>query len=169
MWFEMVFHKMKLDNKKYYIHYYRTLLFGFCSLFIGLFTLWMLRPPYPKFDISYLFILPVFLIISITTIYFGGKTLLNFNKFIQLELQDDQLKYLIIGKGRGAGLNYFINPSFKTINYSNIKFINILCTNYFEKHIQIFQNDGSKIVIPLLYLSERELEEIVIEIKKRLI
>jgi len=129
----------------------------------------MLIPPYPKFDISYLFILPVIGIISITTIYFGGKTLLNFNKFIQLELQDDELKYLIVGRGRGAGLNYFINPSFKTIKYSNIKFINILSANYYEKHIHIFQNDGSKILIPLLYQSEKELEEIVIEIKKRLI
>ena len=160
---------MKLNNKTYYIAYYRTLLFGFCSLFCGLFTLWMLIQPIPKFDISYLFTIPMIGIISITSIYFGVKTLLKFNKFIQLDLKDDELKYLIVGTGRGAALNYYINPSFKTIKYSNIKFVNILRQNYFEKHIQIVQNDGFKIVIPFLYQSEKELEEIILEIKKRLI
>lgn len=156
-------------SKKYYIHYYRTILFGTCSLLIGLFALWMLIPPYPKFDISYLFILPVIGIISITTIYFGCKTLLNFNKVIQLELQDHELKYLIVGKGRGAGLNYFINPAFKKIRYSNIKSVTISTENCFEKHIQVFQYDGSKIAISLLYQNEKELEQIVSEIKRRLI
>ena len=160
---------MILNNKKYYISQFRTLLFGFCSLFIGLFTLWMLMPPYPKFDISYLFIIPVVAVISGTTIYFGIKTLLKFNKFIQLELEEDELKYLIVGTGRGAGLNYFINPAYRTIKYSNIEFINILDANYSGKHIQILQKDGSKIAISFLYQSEKELEEIIQEIEKRLI
>jgi hypothetical protein len=122
----------------------------------------------PNFDISYLFIIPIASIISITTIYFGSKTLLKFNKFIQLELQETELKYLIIGTGKGSALNYFINPSFKTIKYSNIKFINITNENY-EKHIQILQNDNSKIVLPLMFQNKKELEEIILEIKKRLI
>jgi len=122
----------------------------------------------PNFDISYLFIIPIASIISITTIYFGSKTLLKFNKFIQLELQETELKYLMIGTGKGSALNYFINPSFKTIKYSNIKFINITNENY-EKHIQILQNDNSKIVLPLLFQNGKELEEIILEIKKRLI
>ncbi len=129
----------------------------------------MLIPPYPKFDISYLFIIPAIGIISITTIYLGSKTLLNFNKFVQLELQDNELKYLIVGTGKGAGLNYYIKPSFKTIKYSNIKLIDVSHSNHFEKHIRILQNDGSQILIPLLYQNEKELEEIILEIKKRLI
>lgn len=85
-----------------------------------------------------------------------------------MELQETELKYLIIGTGKGSALNYFINPSFKTIKYSNIKFINITNENY-EKHIQILQNDNSKIVLPLLFQNGKELEEIILEIKKRLI
>ncbi|MNU13044.1 hypothetical protein D3C71_10780 [compost metagenome] len=159
---------MNLSNKKYYINSFRTVLFGSCCLFIGIFMLLLLFLNIPNFDISYLFIIPIASIISITTIYFGSKTLLKFNKFIQLELQETELKYLIIGTGKGSALNYFINPSFKTIKYSNIKFINITNENY-EKHIQILQNDNSKIVLPLLFQNKKELEEIILEIKKRLI
>ncbi|MFC0426131.1 hypothetical protein [Chryseobacterium scophthalmum] len=159
---------MNLSNKKYYINSFRTVLFGSCCLFIGIFMLLLLFLNIPNFDISYLFIIPIASIISVTTIYFGSKTLLKFNKFIQLELQETELKYLIIGKGKGSALNYFINPLFKTIKYSNIKFINITNENY-EKHIQILQNDDSKIVLPLLFQNGKELEEIILEIKKRLI
>jgi len=159
---------MNLSNKKYYINSFRTVLFGSCCLFIGIFMLLLLFLNIPNFDISYLFIIPIASIISITTIYFGSKTLLKFNKFIQLELQETELKYLMIGTGKGSALNYFINPSFKTIKYSNIKFINITNENY-EKHIQILQNDNSKIVLPLLFQNGKELEEIILEIKKRLI
>ncbi|WP_411812932.1 hypothetical protein ACLB9Y_08585 [Chryseobacterium scophthalmum] len=159
---------MNLSNKKYYINSFRTVLFGSCCLFIGIFMLLLLFLNIPNFDISYLFIIPIASIISITTIYFGSKTLLKFNKFIQLELQETELKYLIIGTGKGSALNYFINPSFKTIKYSNIKFINITNENY-EKHIQILQNDNSKIVLPLMFQNKKELEEIILEIKKRLI
>ncbi len=159
---------MNLSNKKYYINSFRTVLFGSCCLFIGIFMLLLLFLNIPNFDISYLFIIPIASIISITTIYFGSKTLLKFNKFIQLELQETELKYLIIGTGKGSALNYFINPSFKTIKYSNIKFINITNENY-EKHIQILQNDNSKILLPLMFQNKKELEEIILEIKKRLI
>lgn len=159
---------MDLSNKKYYINSFRTVLFGSCCLFIGIFMLLLLFLNIPNFDISYLFIIPIASIISITTIYFGSKTLLKFNKFIQLELQETELKYLIIGTGKGSALNYFINPSFKTIKYSNIKFINITNENY-EKHIQILQNDNSKILLPLLFQNKKKLEEIILEIKKRLI
>lgn len=159
---------MNLSNKKYYINSFRAVLFGSCCLFIGIFMLLLLFLNIPNFDISYLFIIPIASIISITTIYFGSKTLLKFNKFIQLELQETELKYLIIGTGKGSALNYFINPSFKTIKYSNIKFINITNENY-EKHIQILQNDNSKILLPLMFQNKKELEEIILEIKKRLI
>lgn len=159
---------MNLSNKKYYINSFRTVLFGSCCLFIGILMLLLLFLNIPNFDISYLFIIPIASIISVTTIYFGSKTLLKFNKFIQLELQETELKYLIIGTGKGSALNYFINPSFKTIKYSNIKFINITNENY-EKHIQILQNNDSKIVLPLLFQNGKELEEIILEIKKRLI
>ncbi|MEG1665466.1 hypothetical protein [Chryseobacterium sp.] len=158
---------MNLNNKQYYINSFRTVLFGSCCLFIGIFMLLLLFLNIPNFDISYLLIIPIASIISITTIYFGSKTLLKFNKFIQLELQETELKYLIIGTGKGSALNYFINPSFKTIKYSNIKFINITNENY-EKHIQILQNDDSKIILPLLFQNRKELEEIILEIKKRL-
>lgn len=155
---------MNLSNKKYYINSFQTVLFGSCCLFIGIFMLLFLFLNIPNFDISYLLIIPIASIISITTIYFGSKTLL---KFIQLELQETELKYLIIGTGKGSTLNYFINPLFKTIKYSNIKFINITNENY-EKHIQILQNDDSKIILPLLFQNRKELEEIILEIKKRL-
>lgn len=158
---------MNLSNKQYYINSLRTILFGLCCLFIGLFTLLILVLASPNFDISYIFIIPIVGLISITTIYFGSKTLLKFNKFIQLELQNDELKYLIIGTGKGSALNYFINPSFKTIKYSNIKFVNVVDTN-FEKYIEIIQNDDSKVVIPLLYQNKKELDEILFQIKKRL-
>lgn len=158
---------MNLSNKQYYINSLRTILFGSCCLFIGFFTLLILVLASPNFDISYIFIIPIVGIISITTIYFGSKTLLKFNKFIQLELQNNELKYLIIGTGKGSALNYFINPSFKTIKYSNIKFVDIVDTN-FEKYIEIIQNDDSKVVIPLLYQNKKELDEIVFQIKKRL-
>lgn len=159
---------MNLSNKKYYINSFRTVLFGSCCLFMGILMLLLLFLNIPNFDISYLFIIPIASIISVTTIYFGSKTLLKFNKFIQLELQETELKYLIIGTGKGSALNYFINPSFKTIKYSNIKFINITNENY-EKHVQILQNNDSKIVLPLLFQNGKELEEIILEIKKRLI
>ena len=158
---------MNLSNQKYYIDSFRTVLFGSCCLFIDIFMLLLLFLNIPNFDISYLFIIPIASIISITTIYFGSKTLLKFNKFIQLELQNDELKYLIIGTGKGSALNYFINPSFKTIKYSNIKLVDVVDTN-FEKYIEIIQNDDSKVVIPLLYQNKKELDEIVFQIKKRL-
>ncbi len=75
----------------------------------------------------------------------------------------------IVGEGRGAGLNYYVNPSFKTIKYKNINSVNISPVNYFEKRIIIVKNDGSQTTIPFLYKSEKELEEIIIEIKKRLV
>lgn len=158
---------MRLNNKQYYINSLRTVVFGSCSIFIGLFVLCLLFLTIPYFDISYLFLIPIAGIISITTIYFGSKILIQFNKFVQLELHETELKYLIIGTGKGSALNYFINPSFKTLKYSNIKFINIIRTN-FEKHIEIIQNDDSKIVIFLLFKNEKELEEIILEIKNRL-
>ncbi|MBD3904049.1 hypothetical protein NAL32_05630 [Chryseobacterium sp. Ch-15] len=158
---------MRLNNKQYYINSLRTVVFGSCSISIGLFVLCLLFLTIPYFDISYLFLIPIAGIISITTIYFGSKILIQFNKFVQLELHETELKYLIIGTGKGSALNYFINPSFKTLKYSNIKFINIIRTN-FEKHIEIIQNDDSKIVIFLLFKNEKELEEIILEIKNRL-
>ncbi|MBO6185836.1 MAG: hypothetical protein J6O88_14300 [Chryseobacterium sp.] len=158
---------MRLNNKQYYINSLRTVVFVSCSISIGLFVLCLLFLTIPYFDISYLFLIPIAGIISITTIYFGSKILIQFNKFVQLELHETELKYLIIGTGKGSALNYFINPSFKTLKYSNIKFINIIRTN-FEKHIEIIQNDDSKIVIFLLFKNEKELEEIILEIKNRL-
>ncbi len=84
---------MNITDKKYFIPNYRTLLLGCSSLFCGFFTLWLLAQPVPKFDISYLFLIPVIGIISATTIYFGGKTIINCNKFVQLELKNNEIKY----------------------------------------------------------------------------
>ena len=66
------------------------------------------------------------------------------------------------------GLDYYINPKFEFIKYHDIKFINIIVYQYFDKKIQILLNDGTIIILMLLFNSTSELEEIVFEIKKRL-
>lgn len=120
-----------------------------------------------KFDFSMIIIVIILSLISITAFYFGGKTIIRFNKFIQLELLEDELKYLTIGRGKGAGLNYFISPVYQSIQYSNIKFIEITHSNFFEKGIRILQNNGSEIIIVLLDKNENDLKQIISEIKKR--
>ena len=160
---------MEIQHKKYNISTFRTVIFGVCLLCIGLFTLWMLIAfEYSKFEISDLFLLPVICCITITTLYFGCKTLFQFNKFIQLELNNKELRYLIVGNGKGAGWNYYIKPSYKTLRYADIKLVKIVTANRFEKHIQITKHQGSMIILPLLYTNEIELQEIFVEIKKRI-
>ena len=160
---------MVLKNKKYYIASYRTILLGFLSLFIGVFTFLLIISTIElDMDFSLWLLLPFISALSLFSNYFGIKTLLRFNKFVQIELQDHQLKYLRIGKGRGAGLDYYINPKFEFIKYHDIKFINIIVYQYFDKKIQILLNDGTIIILMLLFNSTSELEEIVFEIKKRL-
>lgn len=139
------------------------------SLFCGIFTLFLLFSRFAHgLDYSDIFLLPIVALLSIATNYFGIKTIFNSHQFIQLELQDKQLKYLLVGKGRGAGLNYFFSPSFDSIEYENIKNVTLVKVDLFDKRIQILKKDNSAILLPFLYNDIVELEDIINEIKKRI-
>ena len=160
---------MNLNDIKYHIPIHRTLLMGCGLLFCGIFTLLLISTiSIHELEFSDIFLLPVIAIFSIATNYLGFKTIFNYNKFIQLELNDNKLKFLIVGKGKAAGLNYYIMPKFETIEYKNIIYINIVKVDLFDNKIQMLLKDNSIILLPFLYNNIIELEEVINEIKKRL-
>jgi len=158
---------MSQINKIYYYKSFRTTIYGGVFFLIGLGYSCLQVYFYVSSNISSTSFFLSFLgllFIGILFILFGLKILINRNKFVALELQNHQIKYLIIGTARFAGIGFFINQQYDTIYYSQIEDIEGI-NSFLDFQIYIKPKFGEKIIIPFRFRNRKEKEDILQELK----